>query len=67
MSGTSREPGFAQYSMEIECPECGTKMILQIGLTGDPKNNLLECPGCRGAFIPLVPGPIVNGPFPKTE
>jgi rubredoxin len=67
MSGTRREPIFAQYSMEVECPECGKKIIVQIGLTGHPKNDWLECPGCHTGFVPLVPGPIVNGPSPKTE
>jgi hypothetical protein len=36
-------------------------MILHNGLTGDPKNNLLECPDCQNEFVPLVSGPIVDG------
>lgn len=57
----------SQYSMRIECPQCGKKMILQIALTGDPKNGALDCIGCHSEIIPLVPGPIVGGPFPASR
>ena len=57
----------AQYSMHIECPQCGKKMILQVGLAGVPKNDVLDCIGCHNEIIPLVPGPIVGGPFPATD
>lgn len=57
----------SQYSVQIECPQCGEKMILHIGLTGDPKNNLLECIGCQSEIVPLVPGQIVGGPYPATN
>jgi hypothetical protein len=57
----------AQYSLQIECPQCGKRMILHIGLTGDPKNGVLDCIGCHSEILPLVPGPIVGGPFPATN
>jgi transcription elongation factor Elf1 len=57
----------SQYDMQIECPQCGKKMILHIGLTGDPKNVVLDCIGCHNEILPLVPGPIVGGPFPATN
>jgi hypothetical protein len=53
----------AHVSMLIECPRCGQKMILHVGLIGDPKNNSVECIGCHNNLIPLVPGPITGGPF----
>ena len=68
MPGTESGSGpVSQYSMQIECPTCGEKMTLHIGLAGDPKNNLLECIGCHGEIMPLVPGQIVGGPFPVTN
>lgn len=68
MFGTESEPKrISQYSIRIECPLCGKKMILHIGLTGDPKNGVLDCIGCHNEIIPLVPGPIVAGPFPATN
>lgn len=68
MPETSSDSGrFSRYSMQIECPQCGEKMILHVGLTGDPKNNQLECIGCHSEILPLVPGPIVGGPFPVTN
>lgn len=53
----------AHVSMLIECPQCGQKMILHVGLIGDPKDNSVECVGCHNSLVPLVPGPIVGGPF----
>jgi hypothetical protein len=65
MPGTDSELGsVSQYSLQIESPLCGKKMTPHIGLTGDPKNNLLECVGCHSEILALVPGQIVGGPFP---
>ena len=52
-----------QVPMQIECPECHTKMLLHVGLAPDTANNVLECPNCHTTVVPLVPGPIVGGPF----
>jgi hypothetical protein len=62
MAGINSEQ-FSEYGVEIECPECGDKMTVNIGLNGDPKNNLLKCLGCHSEIVPLVPGQIVGGPF----
>lgn len=68
MLGTEGGPArLSQYSLCIECPRCGKKMILQIGLTGAPKNGALDCIGCHNEIVPLVPGPIIGGPFPATD
>lgn len=63
-SGHSR---ISKYNMQIECPECQKKIILQIGLTGEAKNIPLRCPVCNMEFVPLVPGPVVGGPFPLSN
>ena len=64
MLGTDSELRRAsKFCLQIECPQCGEKMILQIGLTGEPKYSSLACIGCRNEIIPGVPGPIVGGPF----
>jgi transcription elongation factor Elf1 len=68
MSGADSEFRRAsQYRMQIECPRCGKKMILHIGVTGEPKNGVLDCIGCHNEILPLVPGPIFGGPFPATN
>jgi len=68
MLGTGPEPErVSQYPIRIECPQCGAKMILHVGLTGDPKNDRLKCIGCYNEILPLVPGPIVGGPYPVTS
>jgi transcription elongation factor Elf1 len=65
MFRTDSEPvRVSHYSTHIECPQCDEKMVLHIGLTGDTKNNALECPICCKPFVVLVPGPITGGPFP---
>jgi hypothetical protein len=49
--------------MQIECPECHKKMLLHVGLTPDTAKNVINCIGCHNTVVPLVPGPIVGGPF----
>ena len=64
MSATGHGPDrISPYSMRIECPQCGQKMMVHVGFTGDPQNNEIKCLGCHNRVLPLVPGPIVDGPF----
>ncbi len=68
MSGTDSKPErLSRYSVQIECPKCGAKMTLHVGLAGDPKNDWLECILCHREIIALVPGQIVGGPFAATN
>jgi len=53
----------SHVQMLIECPKCHKKMVLHIGLVPDTANNVLECPNCQNTLVPLVPGPIIGGPF----
>jgi hypothetical protein len=53
----------SHISMLIECSECGQKMILHVGLVGQATNNSIECLGCHNSIVPILPGPIVDGPF----
>lgn len=53
----------SHISMLIECSQCGQKMILHVGLVGQAKNNSIECLGCHNSIVPILPGPIVDGPF----
>jgi hypothetical protein len=51
-------------TMEIKCPRCKTKMLLQVGVTLDVRTNeSVGCINCNNKLIPLVPGPILGGPF----
>jgi len=64
MSVTGRGPDrISQYPMQIECPQCGQKMIVHIGLIGVPKDKEIECLGCNQNIMPLLPGPMIGGPF----
>ena len=54
----------SSVTMQIKCPRCRTKMLLLVGLTlNGPTDNLVGCINCNNRLIPLVPGPIVGGPF----
>ncbi len=53
----------SHVQMQVECPECHKKILLHVALTTDTSNNTVECPNCHHRMIPLVPGPIVGGPF----
>jgi hypothetical protein len=50
-------------TLRPKCPQCGQKMIVHVGLTGDPNDNEIVCLGYRSSMIPLLQGPIVDGPF----
>ena len=52
-------------SMSIECPTCGQRMTVRVGLTPDTSQNCVECVGCKKLMVALVPGPVVGGPFPE--
>ena len=54
--------------MQVRCPKCGEEMILHVGLSlGQVANGSVECIECKNNLIPLVPGPIVGGPFRRTS
>jgi hypothetical protein len=57
----------SRYSLLVACPKCGAKMILHVGLAGDPKDDRLECIACHSEIELFVPGQIVGGPFPLTN
>ena len=53
--------------MTTECPECHEKMIVKVGLNAPPGENIVVCPICRSRVVALVPGPIIDGPFPAQD
>jgi hypothetical protein len=68
MPGIEPEAGrVSKYSLLVACPQCGARMILHVGLAGDPKNDRLECIECHSEIELFVPGQIVGGPFPATN
>jgi transcription elongation factor Elf1 len=62
-TGSAPEKKVSAVSMQIECPRCGEKMLVEVGLNPDTRNNSVECVACRKSFVALVPGAIVSGPF----
>lgn len=62
-TGPAPEKKVSVLTMQIECPRCGEKMLVDIGLKPNALNNSVECVACRKSFVALVPGPIVRGPF----
>jgi transposase-like protein len=69
MSGTSSaslrtEP---HTCMQVACPYCRTKMIVNVGSTTDTSRNSVQCLGCDKTFVAIVPGPVVGGPFTLSD
>jgi transcription elongation factor Elf1 len=62
-TGSAPEKRISAVSMLIECPRCGEKMLVDVGLNPNTRNNSVECLACRKSFVALVPGAIVGGPF----
>ncbi len=63
MSGTGHKKKFSTVSVQIECPRCGEKMLVEAKLDPSIRNTIVVCIACRKSFVALVPGPIVKGPF----
>jgi transcription elongation factor Elf1 len=62
LSGKGPKRKFS-VSVQIKCPRCGEKMLVEAKLDPSIRNSLVECMACRKTFVAIVPGPIVRGPF----
>jgi hypothetical protein len=49
--------------MRIDCPQCGQKMFVRVGLIPETAGNQIECINCKRFMIALVPGPVVGSPW----
>ena len=54
---------YANVTIQVACPKCQRNMLLHVGLSPDTSDNMLECPDCHDMFVPLVPGPVIRGPY----
>jgi hypothetical protein len=63
MSGTGPKKKFSPVIVQIECSQCGEKMLVEAQMDPSIRNSLVECIACRKTFLAIVPGPIVRGPF----
>jgi DNA-directed RNA polymerase subunit RPC12/RpoP len=53
--------------MQVACPYCQTKMIVNVGSTTETSKNSVQCLGCHKTFVAIVPGPVVGGPFTLSD
>jgi Zn finger protein HypA/HybF involved in hydrogenase expression len=60
-------PELEPVEMTFECPECLQQVILLVGLSPNTRHNEVFCPGCNARTVALVPGPVVDGPFPVSR
>jgi DNA-directed RNA polymerase subunit M/transcription elongation factor TFIIS len=54
--------------VDVTCPYCDKKnsfAVTQDSESSDSGHPLVECAHCKKAWEPLLPGPIMAGPFPK--
>jgi len=56
-----------ETTVTVECTECRAQMQLRIGLNPPLGSSMVECPVCHKNVIALVPGPILDGPFPSSR
>lgn len=57
-----------QVLLDLTCPHCQKKNSFAVIQEGGPNQALREevlCAHCKKAWDPVVPGPILAGPFPK--
>jgi diguanylate cyclase (GGDEF)-like protein len=57
-----------QVLVDLTCPHCQKKNSFAVVQAGGPNQALREevlCAHCKKAWDPVVPGPIMAGPFPK--
>jgi transcription elongation factor Elf1 len=53
--------------LTTKCPECREKMLVKVRLDAPPGDNFLTCPVCGRTVVPLVPGPVIEGPYASPE
>ena len=54
--------------VDVACPYCNKKnsfAVIQDSGPGDSDHRQVQCAHCKKAWEPLLPGPIMAGPFPK--
>ena len=54
--------------VDLTCPHCGKKNSFAILQTSGERNAArreVRCAHCKEAWEPLIPGPVMAGPFPK--
>jgi diguanylate cyclase (GGDEF)-like protein len=57
-----------QVLVDLSCPHCGKKnsfAILQSSGERNAARREVRCAHCKETWEPLVPGPVMAGPFPK--
>ena len=62
------KPAPLRVMVDLTCPHCqkmNSFAIIQNSGAGNTSRNEVRCAHCKEAWAPLMPGPIMAGPFPK--
>jgi len=62
------KPAPLRVMVDLTCPHCqkmNSFAIIQNSGAGNASRNEVRCAHCKEAWAPLMPGPIMAGPFPK--
>lgn len=62
------KPAPLRVMVDLTCPHCqkmNSFAIIQNSGVGNTSRNEVRCAHCKEAWAPLMPGPIMAGPFPK--
>jgi diguanylate cyclase (GGDEF)-like protein len=62
------EPTPLHVMVDLACPYCDRKnsfAVFQDSARGEAGHTQIQCAHCKQAWEPVLPGPIMAGPFPK--
>ncbi len=62
------KPAPLRVMVDLTCPHCqkmNSFAVIQNSGAGNTSRNEVRCAHCKEAWAPLMPGPIMAGPFPK--
>ena len=62
------KPAPLRVMVDLTCPHCqkmNSFAVIQNSGAGNTSRNEVLCAHCKEAWAPLMPGPIMAGPFPK--
>ena len=65
---TETKPAPLRVMVDLTCPHCqrmNSFAITQNSGAGNTSRHEVRCAHCKEAWAPLMPGPIMAGPFPK--
>jgi hypothetical protein len=61
------EDSSVYFTLPVECNDCGLEMEVHVGLTLGAPDIPIFCINCQRPLTIISPGPIIVGPFPRSN